>query len=171
MNFIREPNPSHITVLSDASHASEYDRHSRNGYLIFYGRNLLDYASRKSSLICKSSSAAELDALPMAEEIETLFVQRIRDISKRDVELKCYTDSKPVIDWMKQHYWKGERFLGIRLEHIKQQLQQKALDLRKIKGTENPANILTKPVPYSEFKLLLSIMQSGYNIEDARSEI
>ena len=92
MSFIHKPNPSHITVISDASHASEYDRHSRNGYLIFYGRNLLDYASRKSSLICKSSSAAELDALPMAEEIETLFVQRIRDISKRDVELKCYTD-------------------------------------------------------------------------------
>ena len=68
----------------------------------------------------------------MAEEMGSLFVKRVRDILKRDVELKCYTDSKPVIDWMKQHYWKGERFLGIRLDHVKQQLQRKGLDLRKI---------------------------------------
>ena len=56
------------------------------------------------------------------EEIGSVFVLKIRDIPKRDVELKCYTDSKPVIDWMKQGILLegDDRFLGIRLEHIKQ---------------------------------------------------
>ena len=56
--FRREKQPRGITVFTDSSHATEYDLLSRHGYLEFYGRNLIGYGSRKSTIACASSSAA-----------------------------------------------------------------------------------------------------------------
>lgn len=161
LNFIREPGPRCIKVFTDSSHASEYDRMSRHGYLVFYGRNLLGYASKRSTLICKSSSAAELDALNMGEEAGSMYRVKVEKITGARMSISYYIDSQTVLNWMEQEYWKGDRFLGVKIEYLKIELREKNLEIHKIKGTTNPADILTKPVSKVHFGELIRIMEDG----------
>ena len=50
---------------------------------------------------------------------------------KQNLELKCPTDSKPIINWLKQYHWKGDRTIGPSSVNIDQKLQQKVLGLKK----------------------------------------
>ena len=162
LNFIREPRPNCVRVFTDSSHASEYDRMSRHGYLVFYGRNLIGYASKKSSLICKSSSAAELDALNMGEEAGSMYGIKLENVTGRKMAITYFIDSQTVLNWMEQEYWKGNRFLGVKIEYLKIELRMKNIKIHKIKGTVNPADILTKPVTRTQFETLVRIMEAGY---------
>ena len=98
LNFIREPRPNCVRVFTDSSHASEYDRMSRHGYLVFYSRNLIGYASKKSSLICKLSSAAELDALNMGEEAGSMYATKLENVTGRKMAITYFIDSQTVLN-------------------------------------------------------------------------
>ena len=63
---------------------------------------------------------------------------------------------------MEQEYWKGNRFLGVKIEYLKIELGKKNTKIHKIKGTVNPADILTKPVTRTQFETLVRIMEAGY---------
>ena len=165
LNFIREPRPNCVRVFTDSSHASEYDRMSRHGYLVFYGRNLIGYASKKSSLICKSSSAAELDALNMGEEAGSMYGIKLENVTGRKMAITYFIDSQTVLNWMEQEYWKGNRFLGVKIEYLKIELRMKKIKIHKIKGIDNPADILTKPVTKTQFETLVRIMEAGYTAD------
>ena len=160
--FRREKKPRGITVFTDSSHATEYDLLSRHGYLVFYGRNLIGYGSRKSTIACASSSTAELDALKVGEEVGALFGQQVKEITGSDISLCFYIDSQPVLDWLQQDYWKGKKYFGLRVEYLKQEMRHLNLNIQKINGKFNPADILTKPVPESLFRKLLVLMFEGY---------
>ena len=138
---------------------------SRHGYLVFYGRNLIGYASKKSSLICKSSSAAELDALNMGEEAGSMYGIKLENVTGRKMAITYFIDSQTVLNWMEQEYWKGNRFLGVKIEHLKIELRMKNIKIHKIKGTDNPADILTKPVTKTQFETLVRIMEAGYTAD------
>ena len=92
--FRREKKPRGITVFTDSSHATEYDLLSRHGYLVFYGRNLIGYGSRKSTIACASSSTAELDTLKVGEEVGALFGQQVKEITGSDISLYFYICQK-----------------------------------------------------------------------------
>ncbi|GMM54761.1 hypothetical protein DAKH74_013770 [Maudiozyma humilis] len=55
----QQENPT-ITVITDASLSSEYDRKSRIGTHIWYGNNILYSYSKKTSITCDSASESEL---------------------------------------------------------------------------------------------------------------
>ena len=52
-----------LVVATDASLATGFDLKSRIGGLILYGNNLIYGFSKKSTIICDSSTEAEIDAL------------------------------------------------------------------------------------------------------------
>ena len=168
--FRREKKPKGITVFTDSSHATEYDLLSRHGYLVFYGRNLIGYGSKKSTIACASSSTAELDALKVGEEVGALFGQQVKEITGSDISLCFYIDSQPVLDWLQQDYWKGKKYFGLRVEYLKQEMRHMNLNIQKINGKFNPADILTKPVPGSLFKKLLVLMFEGYVSKEQLTE-
>ena len=48
---------------------------------------------------------------------------------------------KRPLNWMEQEYWKGNRFLGVKIEYLKIELRMKKIKIHKIKGIDNPADI------------------------------
>ena len=166
LRFVREQDPDTVTLITDSSHGSEYDYLSRHGILVFFGRNLMSYTSKKSNTVLMSSSAAELDALYVGEQIGELVKQKWQDLLGKEIKLKSYVDSEPVISWMKQDYYDPKRFIGIRVEYMKQQVRGKHLELEWIDGKKNPANILTKPVPHDEFTRIVTLMKEGLQLEE-----
>ena len=76
------------------------------------------------------------------------------------VEINLITDSKPALDWLKQDYFKARtKFLGLRIERLKERLNDKQLIVRKIKGLDNTADPLTKPVAKKDFEKLVQVLQ------------
>lgn len=150
-----------ITVISDASLASEYDLKSRSGGLIWIGNNFFYGFSKKSSIICTSSAEAELDAINTADKIALLLKLKLEKIlDDQIIELRVVTDSKPALDWLSQEYFKARtKFLGLRIERLKERIKDEQCKILKIKGEDNPADALTKPLPRNKFLKLVDIMQ------------
>ena len=79
-----------------------------DNFFIVWSR-LLGNASEKSSFICNSLPGTTLKASFVAEETKSSFVRKNRDIPRQSAESNCCTDSKRVVDWVKQDFWKGDR--------------------------------------------------------------
>ena len=150
-----------ITVISDASLASEFDLKSRCGALIWIGNNFFHGFSKKSSILCSSSAEAELDAINYAEKIALLLKLKLEKLMNTEkINITLITDSKPALDWLKQDYFKARtKFLGLRIERLKERIKDKDVKLRKINGKENPADPLTKSTSVKDFKKLKMVLQ------------
>ena len=163
MTFQREHinNNYTITVVCDASLASEYDLKSRAGGIIWLGSNFFHGFSKKSSIICESSAEAELDAINTGDKLALLLKLKLEKLTgQHTVEINLITDSKPALDWLKQDYFKARtKFLGLRIERLKERLNDKQLIVRKIKGLDNTADPLTKPVAKKDFEKLVQVLQ------------
>lgn len=154
-----------ITIITDASLATEYDLKSRGGVIIWIGNNMIDAFSKKSTIICDSSAEAELDALNTAEKLGLLLKLKIQKLNRNNTKLKIrtdlITDSKPAIDWLKQDYLKPRtKFIGIRLERIKERCLDKDITIKKIKGQSNIADPLTKSVTEKQFRVLQQVLEN-----------
>ncbi|KAK5961308.1 uncharacterized protein PWA37_001160 [Arxiozyma heterogenica] len=154
-------NISNITVISDASLASEFDLKSRCGALIWLGNNFFHGFSKKSSILCTSSAEAELDAINQAEKIALLLKLKLEKMMDfKNIRICVITDSKPALDWLKQDYFKARtKFLGLRIERLKERILDSDLSLRKISGKENPADPLTKSTTNKDINKLRMIVQ------------
>lgn len=164
MKFTRERNNNNnykITVVSDASLATEFDLKSRAGAIIWLGNNYFHGFSKKSSIVCESSAEAELDALNTGEKIALLLKLKLdKIVGPGNVKIDIITDSKPALDWLKQEYVKARtKFLGLRIERLKERIKDKQLNVRKIKGPDNVADPLTKPTSITSFSVLAKILQ------------
>lgn len=148
-------------MISDASLASEYDLKSRCGALIWLKNNFFHGFSKKSSILCTSSAETELDTINQAEKIALLLklkLEKMMDFKK--IRICVITDSKLALDWLKQDYFKARtKFLGLRVERLKERILDSDLSLRKISGKENPADPLTKFTTDKDINKLRMILQ------------
>ena len=84
-----------LVVATDASLATEFDLKSRIGGLIWYGNNLIYGFSKKSTIICDSSTEAEIDALNFGTKFfANLLRYKIERLVKKTVKIEVVTDSK-----------------------------------------------------------------------------
>ena len=100
-----------LTVAADASLATEFDMKSRIAALIWFGDNLIYGFSKKSTLICDSSTEAEIDALNFSVEIANLLRYKIERLVNMTVKIEILTDSKATIGFLKQVYVKPRQNL------------------------------------------------------------
>lgn len=73
-------NNSDITVMTDASLATEYDLKSRVGDLIWLGKNFFYGFSKKSTIVCDSSCESELDALNTGNKFGLILQLKLQSI-------------------------------------------------------------------------------------------
>ena len=159
-----------LTVATDASLATEFDMKSRIAGLIWFGDNLLYGFSKKSTLICDSSTEAEIDALNFSAKLANLLRYKIERLVNMTVKIEILTDSKATIGFLKQVYVKPRtKFIGIRLEKLKYLIHDPNVSLFKIEGKQNPADVLTKPVNKEKFKILERIIQGKFKVEQVKS--
>ena len=120
-----------LVVATDASLATEFDLKSRIRGLIWYGNNLIYGFSKKSTIICDSSTEAEIDALNFGTKFANLLRYKIERLVRKIVKIEVVTDSKATIDFLRQVYIKPRtKFVGIRIEKLK--LACTRLNVRKI---------------------------------------
>jgi len=70
-----------------------------------------------------------------------------------------YCDSQSVLDLARNPaYHEKIKHMDIRLYFIRDMIENKVFAVEKITTTENPADMLTKALPYAKFKLSLHLV-------------
>ena len=158
-------------MATDASLATEFDMKSRIAGLIWFGDNLLYGFSKKSTLICDSSTEAEIDALNFSAKLANLLRHKIERLVNMTAKVEILTDSKVTIGFLKQVYVKPRtKFIEIRLEKLKYFIHDPNVSLFKIDGKQNPADVLTKPVNKERFEILERITQGKFKVEQVKPD-
>eukprot|EP00268_Persea_americana_P063544 TRINITY_DN82513_c0_g1_i1.p1 TRINITY_DN82513_c0_g1~~TRINITY_DN82513_c0_g1_i1.p1 ORF type:complete len:453 (-),score=74.75 TRINITY_DN82513_c0_g1_i1:7-1176(-) len=155
--FTKNENCRSVDAYTDADWAGAVDdRLSTSGYFTFVGGNLVTWRSKKQNVIARSSTEAEFRGMALGI-CETLWIRNLlRDLGyPLQQPIRLYCDNKAACDITHnpvQHdrtkHMEVDRFF------IKEKLDEKIVELPKIKSEDQLVDILTKAVSsrvYSTF--------------------
>ncbi|KAH9657753.1 retrovirus-related pol polyprotein from transposon RE1 [Citrus sinensis] len=149
---------SNIEVYTDADWAgSVSDRRSTSGYFTFVGGNLVTWRSKKQHVVARSSAEAEYRgmALGICEGLWISFI--LNDLgypSQQPIQLYC--DNKAARD-IAHNPVQHDRTKHVEVDRffIKEKLDEKILELPKIRSEDQLADILTKAISSRAFTKFL----------------
>jgi len=140
-----------ITVDCDADWGGELDeRKSRSGYLVRINGSIVSYASKIQKTVALSSAEAEYYAISVAAQEIAWISQVLSEILMGTMEhsipiLHC--DNRAAISISsKDIHHNRTKHIDIRHHFIRDEIQQKKLQIEWISTKEQVADILTKPL-------------------------
>ncbi|KAL2248697.1 UNVERIFIED_CONTAM: Retrovirus-related Pol polyprotein from transposon TNT 1-94 [Sesamum indicum] len=142
--------------FGDADFAgSDYDkRRSTTGYVFTYGGTAVSWVSKLQKVVTLSTTEAEYVAVTEAAK-ELIWLQHfLGELGKPQADVILHSDSQSAIHLAKNpafHSW--TKHIEIKYHFIRQLLEKKALQLEKIQGEKNPADMLNKAVAMEKLKL------------------
>ncbi|KAH9764942.1 retrovirus-related pol polyprotein from transposon RE1 [Citrus sinensis] len=156
--FSKNKDYSNIEVYTDADWAgSVSDRRSTSGYFTFVGGNLVTWRSKKQHVVARSSAEAEYRGMAL-EICEGLWISFIlNDLgypSQQPIQLYC--DNKAARD-IAHNPVQHDRTKHVEVDRffIKEKLDEKILELPKIRSEDQLADILTKAISSRAFTKFL----------------
>ncbi|KAH9659075.1 hypothetical protein KPL70_023730 [Citrus sinensis] len=156
--FSKNEDYSNIEVYTDADWAgSVSDRRSTSGYFTFVGGNLVTRRSKKQHVVARSSAEVEYRgmALGVCEGLWISFI--LNDLgypSQQPIQLYC--DNKAARD-IAHNPVQHDRTKHVEVDRffIKEKLDEKILELPKIRSEDQLADILTKAISSRAFTKFL----------------
>ena len=144
-----------LTTFSDADWAGDqHDRRSTSGFLIYFGNNLISWSSKKQPTVARSSTEAEYKVIANATSEIMWITSLFREL---------HIVSSPPILWCDNigaTYLSANPVFHARMKHIevdfhfgRELVAARCLRVCVIAGKDQPADLLTKPLPKSRFTL------------------
>jgi hypothetical protein len=169
--FILKPSGHKFECYVDSSHAGDWKQHtamddpstakSRTGYVINFAQCPLVWASRLQTEIALSSTEAEYIALSTASrEILPLLslakeACKHKIISKAEtpvIRCKIFEDNQGAVEMANVPKMRlRTKHLNIKYRFFRQYVQQGILQVERINGEDQSADIFTKPLDYASF--------------------
>ncbi|RVX04019.1 hypothetical protein VitviT2T_029492 [Vitis vinifera] len=151
--FAKNVDHQSIEVYTDADWAGAVDdRRSTSGYFTFVGGNLVTWKSKKQNVVARSSAEAEFRgmALGLCETLWLrLLLQDLGYLSRQPIRLFCNNKATCDIAHNPVQHVEVDRFF------IKEKLDDKIVELPKIRSEDQLADILTKSVSSQVFSKFL----------------
>lgn len=145
-----------IETFSDASIAPQADSRLISGMAIYVNRNLVGWLSKKQKNIIKSTAAAELVALSIAED-RTMHVRSlIMDLGFTVVSTKLLEDNTAVIACCKNKSLSHTRkMVDVKMKAIRERLSTGVYELDYVNTELNVADLFTKALLIVKFNAML----------------
>ena len=135
----------HIAVYADSDWAGDLrSRRSTSGGVVTIGTTAVKTWSRRQATVALSSGEAEFCAVVKATA-EALGVQALAEDLGEMMKIAVYSDSSAARGIASRTGLGKIRHLDVRLMWVQELVKNGKIMLRKVKGTENPADMLTKP--------------------------
>jgi hypothetical protein len=124
-------------------------RRSTSGYVFFMGNSPVSWSSKRQAFVALSSTAAEYVALAHGAQ-QAMWMRSWLDevYLPQDGPMNIYGDnlgSLSLTETMKHHCL--SKHLDIRCHFIRDLVSEKTVEVHKVKGKENVADIFAKPLP------------------------
>ncbi|RVX00850.1 Retrovirus-related Pol polyprotein from transposon RE1 [Vitis vinifera] len=145
--FIKNVDHQSIEVYTDSDWADAVDdRQSTSGYFTFVGGNLVTWKSKKQNVVTRSSTEAEFRGmtLGLCEALWLrLLLQDLGYLSRQPIRLFC--DNKAACD-ISHNPIQHDRTKHVEVDRffIKEKLDDKIVELPKIRSKDQLVDILTK---------------------------
>ena len=140
-----------VIAYTDSNYATdEHDRKSVSGYVVTLGGSIVSWGSKKQDTVSLSSCEAEyIASVNCAQEIR--YIQQLMEelVGKQEPAL-MYGDNNGAI-FLSKHNHVGARtkHIDVRYHYLRELQTNGHLDYKKIKGEDNPSDIMTKNVTES----------------------
>ncbi|PKU68567.1 Retrovirus-related Pol polyprotein from transposon TNT 1-94 [Dendrobium catenatum] len=146
-----------LTAYSDADWASDsLDRKSITGFCIFLDKSLISWCVKKKITVAKSSTEAEYQALASATS-DLIWLRRLlSDFHiQQPLPTPLYCDNTSALALaLNPVFHARTKHIEIDYQFIRQHINNKAISIKHISSTDQPADILTKPLPIHRFQEL-----------------
>ncbi|GEQ66782.1 hypothetical protein JCM33374_g445 [Metschnikowia sp. JCM 33374] len=163
-----------VETFSDASYAPGDDVKSVSGMVIYVNRNPVKWLSKKQNNVTRSTAAAELVALSVAEDRTVHSAELMRGLGFKVAEMKLYEDNQAVIACCENKSLSHTRKLvDVRMKLIRQRLTQKYYTIEYVNSAMNIADMFTKALPAAMFRSLTErlLMQEPVRGETGKARI
>ncbi|RVW90875.1 Retrovirus-related Pol polyprotein from transposon RE1 [Vitis vinifera] len=156
--FAKNVNHQSIEVYTDVDWAGAVDdRRSTSGYFTFVGGNLMTWKSKKQNVVARSSVEAEFRGMTLGfcEALWLrLLLQDLGYLSRQPIRLFC--DNKAACD-IAHNPVQHDRTKHVEVDRffIKEKLDDKIVELPKIRSEDQLADILTNAVSSQVFSKFL----------------
>lgn len=159
-------NSERINGLSgyvDADYSGDIDkRRSLTGYLFTLYGSVISWKANLQSVMALSTTEAEYITLTEAIKEAIWLKGLVHELEGKTGPIEVWCDSQSAIDLSKnQVFHERTKHIDIRMHCIRDIIAQGEVEVRKVAGANNPADMLTKVVPCSKFTHCLNLMNIG----------
>ena len=168
VNFNWQPRQSLATAFTDSDWAGcAKTARSTSGGIITLGSHVIKTYSRQQKTVALSSAEAELYAMVAASAESLAIIAYSRDLGMK-LEGELYTDSSAALGISQRAGIGKVRHLRTQGLWVQEARITGRLQYKKILGTKNPADVLTKHVPRDLLDRHLETI--GVSVVDGRAE-
>jgi hypothetical protein len=153
--------PDQITGYCDSDWAGNWKDQgnmaakSTTGYIFMFKGGVVVSRSRKQNTVALSSAEAEYMALAEAGQEALHLMQLYQDMTGKSQTSRIFSDNAAAIQMTENEvHQPRSKHISIRYHFIRDMVKRGQVQIDKINGQDNPADILTKPVGHiklSEF--------------------
>ena len=155
-----------LFMYVDASFASETERRSVFGFLIYLNRSLIHYRSKTLPLIVLSSTEAEYVALCKGVQDLKWIKNILKEFNIQVEDTIIYCDSQPAIKMVENPVLNGRtKHVDLKLQYVREAAALGEFKLTYIESKKNLADLLTKPFKGEQFTKLMQRIFSPNHLQ------
>ena len=149
--------PQEILMTVDVSWAAGPERQSTSGGMVSWLGYQLQARCRTQQTVAQSSAEAELVAMNMGA-VEALFVVHLLQEIEKDASVVVSSDSRAAIGICSRTGVGRVKHLTVKQLFLQDEVRSGRMQVRKIDGDTNPADLLTKAVSVDRLCMLMSLV-------------